>query len=199
MAVTSHAPRLLVVPGLHDSGPGHWQTWLQAQYRDARRVVQHDWSRPDLDRWAERIGSTLDGAGPRGQDWIAVAHSFGCLAIARHFVLRPDSPVRAVLFVAPAEPDKFGIAAALPQGRLPVPSMLVASDNDPWMQRASTRRWAARWGSGWLTLGEAGHVNAEAGFATLPLARRWVATTQARRAREQRFERAAWAEWSFAV
>lgn len=197
MAIAQHEPRLLVVPGLNDSGPGHWQTWLQAQFRDARRVEQRDWSRPDLDRWAERVGSTLDRCG--GDAWIAVAHSFGCLALARHLALRPDSPVRAVLFVAPAEPDKFGVAEALPRTRLAVPSTLVASDNDPWMGVASTRRWAQRWGSGWLTLGEAGHINAEAGFATLPLARRWVMTMQARLARERRFERADWAEWSFAV
>ncbi|WP_349677421.1 alpha/beta hydrolase, partial [Aquabacterium sp. UBA2148] len=27
--------RVLIVPGLRDSGPAHWQTWLQSQYVDA--------------------------------------------------------------------------------------------------------------------------------------------------------------------
>lgn len=201
MAIFRHAPRLLVVPGLNDSGPGHWQSWLEAQHRDAKRVVQRDWSRPDLERWAARIAvtleNTLDGAGD--QHWVAVAHSFGCLALVRHLALQPDSPIRAALLVAPAEPDKFGLADALPQTRLPVPTTLVASDDDPWMNVASTRRWATRWGSTWLTLGAAGHVNAESGFATLPLARRWVASVTARLAREQRPARASFAEWSFAV
>jgi predicted alpha/beta hydrolase family esterase len=43
MSRTSNTPRLLIVPGLHDSGPAHWQTWLQAQYREACRVQQRRW------------------------------------------------------------------------------------------------------------------------------------------------------------
>lgn len=190
-------PRLLIVPGLNDSGPAHWQTWLQQQYRDARRVRQHDWSAPQLDRWAARVDAALDPH--RGEAWIAVAHSFGCLALARHLLLVPDSPVRAALFVAPAEPDRFGVAGLLPTTRLRVPSTVVASDNDPWMTAASTRRWAERWGAHWLTLGEAGHINAESGFGPLPLAKRWVAAMSARLAAERRPERADLAEWSFAV
>jgi hypothetical protein len=198
MAIGQHEPRLLIVPGLHDSGPVHWQSWLQSQYRSARRVEQRDWSRPELDRWAERIASTLDREAD-GAEWIAVGHSFGCLALARHLLLRPDSPIRAALLVAPAEPDKFGASESLPRHRLAVTSTVIASDNDPWMTVASSRRWAQRWGSGWLTLGEAGHINAESGFGPLPLARRWVATTSARLARERRPLRAAFSEWSFAV
>ena len=166
------APRLLVVPGLRDSGPAHWQSWLEAQHRDACRVVQRDWSDPQLDRWAARVAATLER--DPGAPWVAVAHSFGCLALARHLALVPDSPVRAALFVAPAEPDRFGVAGLLPASRLRVPSTLVASDNDPWMTAASTRRWAGRWGSAWLSLGAVGHINAESGFGPLPLAQRWV-------------------------
>ena len=50
--------RLLVVPGLQDSGPAHWQSWLQGQYRDSLRVRQRDWTVPDLERWAARIAAT---------------------------------------------------------------------------------------------------------------------------------------------
>ena len=192
----ARAPRLLVVPGLRSSGPTHWQSWLQAQHRDARRVEQDDWTAPELDRWAARVAETLVGDdGP----WIAVAHSFGCLALARHLQLRPDSPVRAALLVAPAEPDRFDVAERLPPGPLGRPSTVVASDNDPWMSAASSRRWAGRWGSTWLTLGEAGHINVESGFGPLPLARRWVVAMGARLARERRPVHASWPEWSFAV
>lgn len=178
----SRRPRLLVVPGLHDSGPAHWQTWLQAQHPDARRVEQRDWSEPSLERWAARVGATLAHAGDG--PWIAVAHSFGCLALARHLALHPDAPIGAALFVAPAEPDRFGVAALLPQRRLGRPSTVVASDDDPWMTSASTRRWAQRWGSAWLTLGRAGHINTESGFGPWPLASRWVAAAAARLAGE---------------
>lgn len=203
MSAAFQAPRLLVVPGLNDSGPVHWQTWLQSQYRDAERVVQRDWSDPQLERWAARIDATLERATGRSHgeapSFIAVAHSFGCLALARHLAQRPGSPVRAALFVAPADPDKFGVAGLLPQQRLAVPSTVVASDTDPWMTAASSRRWAQRWGSAWLTLGDAGHINAEAGFGPLPLARRWVVAMGQQLERARRPQRASVLEWSFAV
>jgi len=190
-------PRLLIIPGLHDSGRAHWQSWLQAQYRDARRVQQRDYATPDLPRWAERIQRTLEQAGPG--EWIAVAHSFGCLALARHLLEQPDSPIRQALLVAPAEPNKFGIADLLPQRRLAIPSTLIASQNDPWMSAANAQRWAGRWGSSFSNLGPVGHINAESGFGPFPLAKRWVEAAKARAAREQRARHAGFSEWSFAV
>ncbi|MBV8503922.1 MAG: alpha/beta hydrolase [Paucibacter sp.] len=165
-------PRLLIVPGLNDSGPAHWQTWLQQQYPDSRRVVQRDFERADLQRWSERIQSTLETAG--GDDWIAVAHSFGVLALVDHLSAHIASPIREVLLVAPAEPDRFGLAELLPHHRLAVQSTLVASQNDPWMTFGSAQRWAARWGSNLVNLGRVGHINAESGFGPFPLARNWV-------------------------
>ena len=97
------------------------------------------------------------------------------------------------------EPDKFGLAARLPAHSLPVPTTLFSSDTDPWMSAASARRWAARWGAHLVSLGDVGHINAEAGFGPLPRARRWVDAQLARQAREHRFERAELREWSFAV
>ena len=193
----SDQPRLLVIPGLHDSGPAHWQSWLQSLHRGALRVRQHDWKTPDLERWATRIASFEANAG--GTPFIAVAHSFGCLALVRHLALQPTSGIVAALFVAPADPDKFGVAAQLPQQRLGVPSTLVASSSDPWMSTAQAQRWAQRWGSHFVNLGDAGHVNAESGHGPLPLAARWVNAMLQRQAREQRPERAGFAEWSFAV
>ena len=190
-------PRLLIIPGLRDSGPTHWQSWLQQHYRDARRVVQRDFSQPDLQRWAERIQTTLEAAPPG--PWIAVAHSFGCLALARHLAEHPDSTIRQALLVAPAEPDRFGLAELLPRGRLPIPCTLIASQNDPWMSAASAQRWALRWGASFSNLGQVGHINSESGFGPFPLARRWVEAARARAARAQRSEHAGFLEWSFAV
>ncbi|UDF35374.1 UNVERIFIED_ORG: alpha/beta hydrolase [Shinella sp. XGS7] len=192
------APRLLIIPGLRDSGVTHWQSWLQQQYRDARRVVQRDFSQPDLLRWAERIRSTLDSA-PAETEWIAVAHSFGCLALARHLADHPDSPIRQALLVAPAEPDKFGLAELLPQRRLGRPLALIASQNDPWMSAASAQRWAGRWGASFTNLGHVGHINSESGFGPFPLAKRWVESARARAAREHRPAHEGILAWSFAV
>jgi len=193
--------RLLVVPGLHDSGPAHWQTWLQSHYRHAVRVQQRDWAEPDLDRWAARIDAVLASRPPAR--WIAVAHSFGCLALARHLAERARDPdraaVRAALFVAPADPAKFGVAPRLPQSRLDVSSVLLGSDTDPWMAADQARAWARRWGSRFISLGDAGHINAEAGFGPLPQAKFLVVEMARRLAGEQRLERAQATELSFAI
>lgn len=157
--------RLLVVPGLRDSSPAHWQTWLQLRFPGAVRVYQRHWSKPDLDAWAARIAETIDAAGPG--PWVAAAHGFGCLALMRHLQLRA-SPVRFAMLVAPSDPARFGVAARLPMGAPLLPSTLFASEDDPGMPIAEAREWARRWGSWMVNLGPAGHVDADAGYGPFP-------------------------------
>ena len=166
MAGHGDPPRVLIVPGLHGSSPDHWQSWLQARLHSAVRVEQDDWSRGEPDIWAARIGETIarHGGGP----WVAVAHSFGCLALARHARLTGAPDIVAALLVAPAEPARFDCAALLPQAALPFRSQLVASRNDPWMRFDAARVWARRWDSELIDLGEAGHINCDAGFGPWP-------------------------------
>jgi uncharacterized protein len=192
--MSCRTPRLLVIPGLNNSGPAHWQTWLQDLSRGSVRVEQADWRHPDIDAWADRIEHTLQAAGPG--PWLAVAHSFGVLALSRLIRRRlearsnGDAPLplglQGALLVAPAEPAKFDAADHLPQVHWTVPTTLVASDTDPWMTAASAHLWAQRWGSGYLNLGDAGHINAESGFGPLPLARRWVLAMNQRLTRTAR-------------
>jgi predicted alpha/beta hydrolase family esterase len=180
--------RLVVVPGLHGSGAAHWQTWLEAQFPGALRVEQAAWDVPDLAAWSARLAAALDAAGPGPH--AVVAHSFGCLA-ALHLLQQAgqgaaahDMPAGAaaraagriaeLLLVAPADPLRFAAAARLPQGRIELPTCVVASDTDPWMPAPSARAWALRWGSDWINLGDAGHVNVAAGFGPFPLARDWA-------------------------
>lgn len=172
------AARLLVIPGLNDSGPTHWQTWLEAGHRHAVRVVQHRWSEPDLARWAGRIASTIERAGPG--PWVAVAHSFGVLALAAHLKSAPRAPIAAALLVAPADPAKWGLGEHLPADGLGCPATLVASQTDPWLRFAEARHWAQRWRATLVNLGDAGHINAESGFGPFPFARQWVVTATQR-------------------
>ncbi len=188
--------RVLVVPGLHDSGPDHWQTWLQRHYRSALRVRQHDWSVPDLERWADGIVDALAGE-PRGP-WVAVAHSFGCLALVRA-LLRGAPGIEAVVLVAPADPLKFGAAEALPCQPLPVASTLVASRTDPWMPFGSSVNWSRVWGSQLVDLGDAGHVNVASGHGPWPLGRQLLERRIQGLHRERRIGRAHPLEISFAT
>ncbi|RAS11244.1 putative alpha/beta hydrolase family esterase [Cupriavidus alkaliphilus] len=138
--------QVLTVPGLHGSGPGHWQSRWEQQFPDWQRIEQHDWSRPSLPLWAERVSEGVMRArrvAARGA--VLVAHSFGCLATLRQAALDPVG-IAGALLVAPADPDKFGVAALLPTYRLPFPTILAASRNDPWMPQRTAFSWGTLWG-----------------------------------------------------
>ena len=204
MSATVKTPpvRVLIVPGLHDSGPTHWQTHLEHGLRGALRVRQHDWAVPELERWADRIGETL-ARQPRGP-WVAAAHSFGCLALARWLQRRARDGsgldgIGAALLVAPADPLKFGVSDALPCAPLPVPSVLVASRSDPWMPFGSAVNWSRAWGSQLVDLGNAGHINVASGHGPWPLAKQLVERQIQQLHRQRRIERAHPLELSFAI
>jgi len=203
MAFHGSPVRVLVIPGLRGSGPAHWQTWLQAHFnRRALRVEQDDWATADLTAWSARIASTLAEAPPG--PWVAVAHSFGCLALAHHLLARPTLAhaghgIRAALLVAPADPSRFRLDDAPLQQRLRVPATLVASDTDPWMSAARAAAFARAWGSGLVNLGDAGHINTDAGFGPLPPARKLTEFLIHRVEQSRRPERAHLHEFSFAV
>jgi len=199
--------RVLIVPGLHNSGPGHWQTWLQGQYQGAQRVHQARWHEPDLDVWAAQIAQVIENASPR-VTWIAVAHSFGCLALARYLQQHRSShgsqaPIRqgvqAALIVAPADPKKFQVQDRLPQSGLGISTTLVGSENDPWMPLEDASWWAKRWGSRFLNLGPAGHINHESGHGPWPWARYHVDHLIRDQQRQRRLERIHPMELSYAI
>ncbi len=171
MSFHGDAIRLLIVPGLHDSGETHWQTELQRHYRHALRVQQRDWNAPQLEQWTDRVLETLEQE--PGSRWVAVAHSFGCLALARA-LLRGAPSVKAAVMVAPADPLKFGVADQLPCQRLPVASTLVASRTDPWMPFGSAVNWSRVWCSRLVDLGDAGHINVASGHGPWPLGKQIV-------------------------
>jgi uncharacterized protein len=169
----SRRSRLVIVPGLHGSGAGHWQAWLQGQVDGAVRVEQDFWSVPDIDRWADRVAETVDALG-RGPHVVA-AHSFGCLAALHAAARYPGLGIAQMLLVAPADPARFGAIDALAQAAPAMPTCVVASADDPWMAAPRARAWARLWGSGWINLGNAGHINIDSGHGPFPLAREWAA------------------------
>jgi len=165
-ALYPFAPRtpVLIVPGLNDSGPAHWQTLWQAQHPSFIRVVQDDFATPSLERWSETIADAVDACDAPP---IVAAHSFACLATL-HAVLNRGRMLAGVLLVAPADPERFAVAAQLPQRRLPFPSTLVASTNDPWIKFVKAGALAAAWGSRFVACVDAGHINADSRLGAWP-------------------------------
>ena len=76
-----------------------------------------------------------------------------------------------MLLVAPADPARFGAIDALAQAAPAMPTCVVASANDPWMAAPRAQAWARLWGSDWINLGNAGHINIDSGHGPFPLAR----------------------------
>ena len=175
--------RLLVVPGLHDSAAGHWQSRWQRLYsvmerKGMERVRQGDWDDPQLDAWSARVDQqrALDR-----RPTLFIAHSFGCLATVAS-ISRDPAHVAGLLLVAPAAPEKFGVAGLLPQSTLPCPSTVIASSNDPWMMQPAAALWARRWGSDFIDAGALGHINAESGLGDWPAGQHYLCTLAQRAA-----------------
>jgi predicted alpha/beta hydrolase family esterase len=156
--------QVILVPGLHDSGPDHWQSRWQRAHPEFWRVRQADWSDPDLPAWAARLDH-IRGLDPRPA--LLVAHSFGCLASMVSIAAYPRG-VAGALLVAPADPDKFGVAGLLPSQPVGCPTLVISSRDDPWMSAGQAALWARRWGSEVHDAGALGHINAESGLGDWP-------------------------------
>jgi len=73
-----------------------------------------------------------------------------------------------MFLVAPADPEKFGIAPRLPHAPLPVPGLVVGSLSDPWLTWPKAQLWAQRWELPIYCAGDAGHINAQSGHGEWP-------------------------------
>jgi hypothetical protein len=164
---------VLVLPGWHGSGPAHWQTRWQAQYPDLIRVEQRDWVSPRRDDWVDQLDRAVDRAdGPV----YFVAHSLGCIALAHWANVAGDlSNIAGALFVSPPcfltpgdAPRAIQNFFPVPTARLAFTSILVASENDPYVTYSAAARLARAWGSELVSAGRAGHINVESGHGDWP-------------------------------
>lgn len=161
--------RILIVPGWRNSGPGHWQSLWAARLPGARRVEQGDWLFPCRQDWVDRLAEDI--LSRRGERVVLVAHSLGCIAVT-HLPPEAASRVSAALLVAPADPERraqLADFAPVPHQRLPYRSTLVASSNDPHCPVRLAGAYARAWGSEFVRLENAGHINVAAGFGEWPL------------------------------
>jgi predicted alpha/beta hydrolase family esterase len=149
--------------------PGHWQAIWRAEHSDWRWVEQSDWETPDCAEWMNRLDGVVEGC---PGSVIIVAHSLGCLAFAHWASLALERVRRKVeggFLVAPADverensPRKIRGFSPAPRCRMPVPTMLIASQNDPCMTFPEARRLAVSWKSLLVNAGATGHINVASG------------------------------------
>src|SRR3546814_3666707 len=82
MHASSIHHKILTIPGLHNSGPTHWQSLWQQKFPDTRRVDLGDWDNPDQALWVARIADAIDA---ESAPVLIAAHSLGCHAFAHWF------------------------------------------------------------------------------------------------------------------
>jgi uncharacterized protein len=161
-------PTIVLVPGWRDSGPGHWQSLWAEQLPGARRVEQEDWVSPKRDAWVDSLARQILQA--QGAVVLA-AHSLGCIAVS-HLPAAACERVQGALLVAPADPERRAILsdfAPVPFAPLPFRNILVASTNDPYCPVRLSGAYARAWGSEFVRLQGAGHINVESGHGDWPL------------------------------
>ncbi len=164
---------VLIVPGLFNSGPEHWQSLWSNRHPEYYRVQQSDWETPRCSDWVRTLAaSILEIEGPV----VLAAHSTACATVAHYAVkhCNGNGQVVGALLVGPSDteaasypvgPTGFG---PMPLDRLPFPSIVVASTDDPYVTLERARLFASSWGSRLITLESAGHINAASGYGMWP-------------------------------
>ncbi|MDN4591037.1 alpha/beta hydrolase [Xenophilus aerolatus] len=159
---------VIIVPGWRDSGPGHWQSLWAERMQSARRVVQDDWVSPKREAWVGALERLILA---QEQPVVIAAHSLGCIATA-HLGEAAASRVAGALLVAPADPERRAALndfAPVPYARLPYRSIVVASSNDPFCPVRLAGAYARAWGSEFVRMQNAGHINVDSGHGDWPL------------------------------
>jgi uncharacterized protein len=169
--------RVLLLPGWQNSGPEHWQSRWERAYGYVR-VEQHDWERPLRGDWIARLEEVLLARQQANEDAapaLLVAHSLGCIMAAAWAAHSQNTQlVGGALLVAPPDVEREEIGgllpgwAPIPLQKMPFPSVLVASSNDPFCRLEKARALAAAWGSERVETGPRGHLNSESGLGDWP-------------------------------
>lgn len=166
-------PRVLLLPGLYDSGPDHWQSHWERADPTCRRVVQHDWETPARADWVATLERAVELSGP---NVVLVGHSTSC-ALVGFWAGQTRQTVRAALLVAPSDTEAPSYPEGptgwqpMPMNRLPFPSILVASQDDEYVSIVRAAAFADAWGSTMVNIGAAGHVNGHSGLGPWPAGR----------------------------
>lgn len=158
----------LVVPGWQNSGPQHWQSLWQQKSRNWYRVEQPDWAHPVGEQWVTTLDQTIRTLGQsRGNPIVLVAHSLGCLTVAHWFERHSPDGVIGAMLVAPPDLTRPDTPAEIvgflpvPTTPFPVPSVVVASNNDPYCDLAVAQDLARNWEAAFVNAGALGHINTE--------------------------------------
>ncbi|WP_176046260.1 alpha/beta hydrolase [Burkholderia sp. BCC1644] len=158
----------VIVPGIGNSGPEHWQSHWETALPDAVRIAPASWDAPDLTDWIAALDAAVANARTPP---LVICHSLGCLLFA-HWHAVAARAVRGAFLVAVPDPEgpRFPVAARafarLPNGRFDgLPVLAVASSDDPYDPSGRALEWVTERGATPLPIGARGHLNVASGLA----------------------------------
>ena len=173
---TNALATVVIVPGLRDHVAGHWQTLLEANLAKVRKVVSVPPLQVDGLSCAARVEAIQQTVRPIEGPLLFVAHSGGVIMLL-HWAQKYRHAVKGALLAAPPDfetplPAGYPPIETLqahgwlptPCTRLPFPSLVAASTNDPLASYASVERMAIAWGGTLVNVGAVGHLNPASGF-----------------------------------
>ncbi|MDR5752192.1 MULTISPECIES: alpha/beta hydrolase [unclassified Caballeronia] len=181
---STSTPTVLIVPGLRDHVEDHWQTLLERRLPNARSVPPLERDKLDC---AARVAA-LDAALARiDGPVVLVAHSAGVM-ITVHWARLHRREIQGALLATPPDfespmPEGYPTVETLfehgwlpiPRERLPFPSIVAASTNDPLGRIERVAELADAWGSRVVNIGAAGHLNPASGHGEWTRADEFVA------------------------
>lgn len=175
---------ILLLPGLYNSGPDHWQSLWEAERPEVHRVQQRDWENPQCADWIAALSAAVNEAsGPV----VLAAHSLGCALVAWWAAqgmpgVADRAKVQGALLVAPPDVNRPDFPAPsfgpMPTNTLPFTCKVIASSDDPWCDRAVAEQWASKWGAQFHLIGAYGHINGESGLGAWEQGQAWLGDLQ---------------------
>lgn len=164
---------ILIIPGLGNASPLHWQSRWQEKMSTARRVEQGNWDHPIREAWVSRLQAEIARA---EKPVILVAHSVGVLTVAHAAQGWRSDNIAGAFLVGPSDWERPEMAEKypahgfdpVPLEKLGCPAIVLASKNDPTCSMETAERWAAAWFARFADAGEAGHFRESDGFGPWP-------------------------------
>ncbi|WP_412545474.1 RBBP9/YdeN family alpha/beta hydrolase [Maricaulis sp. MIT060901] len=164
---------ILIIPGLGDSSPFHWQSRWQQNMSTARRVEQDDWDNPNREVWTAKV---IEAVAEAEKPAILVAHSVGVLTVVHAAPDLDHSKVAGAFLVGASDWERDSLEERFPgHGFAPVPreplgfrGLMLASSNDETCKVEKAEHWARDWDVQFGNAGEAGHFTEESGHGPWP-------------------------------
>ena len=154
---------IVFVPGYGNSINGHWQEIWYKELKDSYWVEQNDWDNPQCVDWVEALNLLIQSLeGPT----LLVTHSLGGSTVVE-WSNKYTANILGVFLVAVPDVQSINFPEAIsgyltpPLNKLPFPSLVLASTDDPYSSLDRTKYFAKTWGSKLINLGDLGHVNTD--------------------------------------